>query len=177
MMRWVWSLDLFSGSLVKMHIIMRVLPVCKLSSVRTRSHRLFEFSSMSSLHWHQAQTMSASIKNYTHFYAPPIVLERVQFTYWGNSRVHFKRRTPKDEKCSIVMHSFCFEMNLRMLNRSCSSNVGEQGWSEDSLPKITPLVCLCKPPFMDTRMWLQQQNHGVCFPCKSSIRPCSPTNV
>ena len=32
-------------------------------------------------------------------------------------------RKSKDEKCSIVVHSFCFELNLLMLNRSCSSNV------------------------------------------------------
>ena len=31
-------------------------------------------------------------------------------------------RKSKSEKCSIVVHSFCFELNLHMLNRSCSSN-------------------------------------------------------
>ena len=32
-------------------------------------------------------------------------------------------RKSKDEKCSIVVHLFCFELNLLMLNRFCSSNV------------------------------------------------------
>ena len=32
-------------------------------------------------------------------------------------------RKSKDEKISIVVHSFCFELNLLMLNRSCSSNI------------------------------------------------------
>ena len=32
-------------------------------------------------------------------------------------------RKSKDGKCSIVVHSFCFELNLLLLNRSCSSNV------------------------------------------------------
>ena len=28
-------------------------------------------------------------------------------------------RKSKDEKCSIVVHLFCFELNLRMLNSVC----------------------------------------------------------
>jgi hypothetical protein len=32
-------------------------------------------------------------------------------------------RKSKDGKCSIVVHLFCFELNLLMLNRFCSSNV------------------------------------------------------
>ncbi len=75
------------------------------------------------------------ISSYMSTYDPPLGVEVIsEFQEFQESFKSLKlhkviskdenaSRKSKDEKCSIVVHSFCFELNLLMLNRSCSSNI------------------------------------------------------
>ena len=73
--------------------------------------------------------------NFLKFYYPPLGVEVIsEFQEFQESFKSLKlhkvfskdedaSRKSKDGKCSIVVHLFCFELNLLMLNRFCSSNV------------------------------------------------------